>query len=835
MTAGDTAIQELLHDFRDASLVAYREVEQVLPAIRSHGERVALTWLLACRRLFDFDREAGRAFIRGSAAAEQVSETVVPWTEQALQFVRWRGSWRALEGFMTNLPRAYGSLGHAGERRWAEIGFAWCARQLESGSAFFSTPVTDLAGRQGSAGIEQLAVPAEELFESRKLLLSTYLAGAIRVRNLLGAQAILPWALRGADIMQSGRARGEAYFRLESEESLALLLEHLPGFRLSDRNRLLGMLLEVWYGASFELKESSWSPEKGRPFVETDGRNLYFPAVMASRDEAVLSVLHGAGHMRYGTFDRLAMKEMFATANVDFPDSGPVSWVPLYMRYGDDALRFQLIFDLCEDLRVDFRVQHAVPNYLSRLAASARAATPRPPEAAAYFDLALASLEEAKTAMNPNAPRGRQFGPLFDPAATVADAYRIAAAIYSNDELPRVTDLETFHSAYLPGRGPNATRLAHPQQRQEEQQTQAGAEQQNEREEQGEEESETAQSAESGDQQDGGRHKEVAGYGDSSGTAAQSASRSDAQQQGQAAADKGVPYPEWDYREQRYKRNWSWVQEKKLAESNMAETNRLERQYSNALKRLKKAIQAQKPARLAPLLRQLDGDDMDINAVVGYVAEKQAGRSPKPAIYRRREMRQREIAVTLLADMSTSIMQHLPEGGGRLVDRVRAGVLLFAESMEEVGDAYSIAGFCSKYRDNVSYYTIKGFDQPLSEDVRSQIGGMSGRLATRMGAAVRHATARFEQVESRRRLLLILSDGRPEDYDDGGDRRYLHEDTRMAVKEAVARGVHPFCITVDTMANQYLPQIFGKGHYLVLDHINSLPNKLPEIYFRLRR
>ena len=198
-------------------------------------------------------------------------------------------------------------------------------------------------------------------------------------------------------------------------------------------------------------------------------------------------------------------------------------------------------------------------------------------------------------------------------------------------------------------------------------------------------------------------------------------------------------------------------------------------------------------------------------------------------------MRQREVAVTLLADMSTSIMQHLPEGGGRLVDRVRAGVLLFAESMEEVGDAYSIAGFCSKYRDNVSYYTIKGFDEPLTQDIRSQIGGMSGRLATRMGAAIRHATSSFSGVESRRRLLLILSDGRPEDYDDGGDRRYLHEDTRMAVKEAVARGVHPFCITVDTMANQYLPQIFGKGHYLVLDHINSLPNKLPEIYFRLRR
>ncbi|HEY9446904.1 MAG TPA: VWA domain-containing protein, partial [Burkholderiales bacterium] len=400
---------------------------------------------------------------------------------------------------------------------------------------------------------------------------------------------------------------------------------------------------------------------------------------------------------------------------------------------------------------------------------------------------------------------------------------------------PPVADLEAFHGAYLPGRGPNATRVVYPQEQEDQpQQTQAGAEQREQPQEQGQDDGEAAQNAESGDQQDGAKQQEMTGYGDSSGTAAQAGSRNDKPADGKAA-DKGIPYPEWDYREARYKRNWSWVQEKKLAESNMNETKRLMTQYGHALRRLKKAIQAQKPTRLAPELRQLDGDDMDLNAVVSYVAERRAGHSPEPAIYRRREMRQREVAVTLLADMSTSIMQHLPEGGGRLVDRVRAGVLLFAESMEEVGDSYSIAGFCSKYRDNVSYYAIKGFDEPLSEDIRSTIGGMSGRLATRMGAAIRHATRRFEGIESRRRLLLILSDGRPEDYDDGGDRRYLHEDTRMAVKEAVAKGVHPYCITVDTMANQYLPQIFGKGHYLVLDHINSLPNKLPEIYLRLRR
>jgi hypothetical protein len=833
------AIDEQLAQLRDASSLAHREVEQVLPQITPHGEDTTLAWVTACRRLNEYDREAGKAFVRGSREAERVSETVLPWTEQALQFLRWRGAWRALEGYMANLPRAYGSLGHAGQRRWAEIGFIWCERQIDSGSAYFATPVVDLSGRQGITGIEQLTQPAEELFESRKLLLATYLAGAIRVRNLLGAQAILPWALRGADILQSGRARGEAYFRLESEESLALLLDQLPGFRLTERHRLVAMLLDVWYGQGFDVKEGSWSPEKGRPFVETDGRTIYFPAVMPNRDEAVLGALHTAAHMRFGTFDRLAMKELFGDAGAEFPEAGPVSWAPLYARYGDDALRFQLIFDLCEDLRVDFRVQQLVPNYLQRLLATARSA-PRHPETGVYYGLAVESIEQALAALihqyGNDGVRDERFAPLLDPAATVADAWRLAAAIYKDKGLPPVTDLEAFHAAYLPGRGPNTTRLAHPQEQdQNQQQTQSGAEGEQRPQDGADESNESPQNAESGDERDGGKRQEIAGFGDTSGSSSRATGRSDEQRPGSGASEKGIGYPEWDYRESRYKRNWSWVQEKKLAESNITETNRLMNQYAAALKRLKKAIQAQKPTRLAPQLRQLDGEDMDLNAVVSYIVEKHAGRSPKPAIYRRREMRQREIAVTLLADMSTSIMQHLPEGGGRLVDRVRAGVLLFAEGMEEVGDPYSIAGFCSKYRDNVSYYTIKDFEEPLSQDIRSQIGGMSGRLATRMGAAIRHATACFEGIESRRRLLLILSDGRPEDYDDGGDRRYLHEDTRMAVKEAVAKGVHPFCITVDTMANQYLPQIFGRGHYMVLDHINSLPNKLPEIYFRLRR
>ena len=819
------------------SFVAHREALAALPALDHHGEAVLLQWLDAARRLYEHDSEAGKTFIRGSLDAEKISETISPWTAQALLFLQWPAPAPALGGFMQNLPRAFGMLGHAGQRRWAEIGFLWCGRHAESGRAYFATEVPDLACRQGIAGVEQLCAPMEELYESRKLMPATYLAGAIRVRNLLGAQAVLPWASRGADIMQSGRARGETYFRLESEESLSVLLEHLPGFRMSERNRLLTLLLEIWYEHAFDLKESSWSPEKGRPFVETDGRSIFIPAVMPDRDEAILAVLHAAGHQAFGGFDRAALAAMFQAAGSELPASGPIAWAPLFERYGDDALRFQLLFDACEDLRIDWRVQTLVPNYLSRLHATGISHRLRPPEALPYYDWALASVGGALAVL-----RGETAGldarllRLLDPAATIADAFIAAAEFFGEHELLPVTDLEIFRGAYLPGRAPNAARSAHAQSSQEQsQQTQAGADGQNEAQDGGGEEQEPQQNADTGGDQSGERTMQVPSEGQSAGSRAQSLQGSQPQEKGGAGSDKGKPYPEWDYREGCYKPNWSWVQEKPLGEFNLAEANRLTAQYAIALKRLKKAIQAQKPTRLAPKVRQFEGDDIDLNAAVAYVAEQRAGMSPQPSIYRRREVKQRDVSVTLLADMSTSIMQHLPEGGGRLVDRVRAGVLLFAESMNEVGDAYSIAGFCSKYRDNVSYYTIKDFDEPFTQHIKSVIGGISGRLATRMGAAIRHATARFAGIESRRRLLLILSDGRPEDYDDGGDRRYLHEDTRMAVKEAVACGVHPFCITVDTMSNQYLPQIFGKGHYLVLDHINSLPNKLPEIYLRLRR
>ena len=834
-------IEHLLGALRELSPAASRAAEETLPPILAHGEEAAAAWLDTARKLVAHDRESGHAFIAGSRRAEEASEQVLPWTEQAATFTRWAGSARAVEAFMHELPAAYDMLGHAGEQRWAELGLRWCERHLDSGRAYFAIPVAELSGRQGIAGIEQLLDCAEELYHSRHLMLVTYLQGALRVRNLLGAQAVTPWAMRGSDIMQSGRARGEAYFRLESEESLRLLLDSLPGYRPVEHTRLLSLLVEIWFGESIELKEGNWTPEKGRPFIECDGQGLMLPPVLTDQDETVLSVLHSAGSIIHGSYDPKDVRRMFEASGLTAPREGEaITMDPLFTRFGDDAQRFKLLFDIAEDLRVDIAVNRNVPNHLRRMRRAAEGMGVPPDPAGSYYRYALETIKLALGLPTALSEREQElFGRLASPQAGIADAFEVALQLYELTDLPLIDSREATVLAYLPGRSPNATRAFQPRERSSDSQAGEAEGEQGEGEQQ---EHETGEEQDSESQEAAGEREESSeadeqqanSAGKTSGVGSARKRQEQPSDKGQGS-DKGIPYPEWDYREQRLKRNWAWVQEKKLAESNLGEARRLEQEYAVTLKKLKQALQAQKPTRLAPQRRQYDGEEIDLEAAITYVTEREAGMSPEATVYRRRVLNQREVAVILLADLSTSIMQLLPEGRGRLVDRVRAGILLFAESLEMVGDAYAIAGFCSKYRDNVSYYRIKDFDEPWTTEVKAQVGGLSGRLATRMGTAIRHATACFEGVQSRRRLLLLVSDGRPEDYDDGGDRRYLHEDTRMAVKEAVARGVHPYCITVDTLANEYLPQIFGKGHYLVLDHINSLPRRLPEIYLKLRR
>ena len=823
------ALRRELAELEAISFVAHRDAGAALAALTEYGEAAALAWLRAARTLFEHDRDAGKAYIRGSAEVAEAAGELLPWVERMLRFAQWRGSWRAVEGAMEHLAPAYRLLGRAGALAWLDLGLLWCGRGLEAGAAYFAQPVATLMGPSGDVtALRALLAPAEALYGERRLPLAIYLAGAPRARDLLGADALAVWARRGADVLQAGRLRGEAYFRLESEESRDVLLQHLPGYRLPEHRRVLGLVLAAWLGEAYELRVSEWSPEQGRPFVETDGAALYVPAAMAQREEAWLAVLHAAGHLRFDGCERGAIDELHRRADLAQPSLDAdrrVTWRPLFAPYGADMVRFQLIFDLCEDHRIDAALARVIPNYLPRLLAAARAANVPEGPAGAYFRAAAQGLEALAQG------GGGMLAVLAQSSATLVDAWALAQELYDEGSFPPMT-LAQRAAAYLPWRGPNAARAVYPRAR-------SGARAEDAVDASQPQPAEPS-SAGRKDRPEAGDERELdtlaeqtAGSGGRVGAGVPQPARFAARVRAAAVGVQGLPYAEWDYRESAYKARWAWVQERTLSERDETGAQACLARHAPVLARLKRALQAQQPRRPAPRRRQWEGDELDLDAALEFIAERKAGLAPKPAVYRQRRLLQRDASVLLLADLSTSIMQPAT-AGGRVVDSLRAAMLLFAESLEAVGDPYALCGFASKYRDGVSFYTLKDFDAPLTADVRAQLGGLSGRLATRMGAALRHAVTRFDG-RCARQLLLIVSDGRPADYDDGGDERYLMEDTRMAVKEAVDAGVHPFCLTLDAGGTDYLPRVFGPGHYLVLDRIEALPQKLPEIYLRLRR
>ncbi|WP_018951132.1 nitric oxide reductase activation protein NorD [Thioalkalivibrio sp. AKL12] len=832
-------IEEILQHLEDISFVAHRDTKEALPAIRPFGATIARRWIETARDLFFHDREAGKSFMRHSARLAEHMQTVELWLEQAAHFQEWVNSNYALEGFMAQADRVYAEWGEAGEREWAEIGLRWCARSLPDARAYFEAPFDKLSGGRGIEGLRALIEPAEKLFDERGLTLDAYLEGAPIARNLVGDTGLLSWARRGADLLKAGRSRGEAYFRLESDESLKLLLEALPGFRPRMNGRFLRLVLMAWLDADIPLADSSWKPGEGRPMLETDGRRLFMPAVMDSREEAIVATQHAAAHLAFDTYAQPDVERLFERAGAEHPpldDKSRITWRPLFAQFEARMFSFQVLFDLAEDLRVNTRLAPRIPNFLSRLVELARAHERPEGAAGIYYDFAL----RAHEALLRGEPQDPRLARMLEPDADIVTAWAVGEELFADDTFPDIT-IEERAEAYLPGLSLNQSLPVYPQRKRDgsladfrdhEAHDEHKLEHQKQ-EEQPQQAPEQAQKDPDADIQT--PQQETSGTGGRIGTGIPQPAQVAKRGVPYTPRKDGIPYPEWDYREQRYISDWVNLYERVLDDENPELAATILSENADTLKRLTRGLEMQRPMRLAPQRKQLDGDELDTEAVIDYIADKKAGLSPKAFIYRRRAVQHRDTSVLMLADMSTSIMARHPSGQGKIVDRIREGMMLFAEAIEKVGDPYALAGFASKQRDQVNYYWLKDFNEDLNDTVRARIAGVSGRLASRMGAGIRHSLEAFKRNSSQRRLLLILTDGRPADYDDGGDQRYLHEDTRMAMKEAVDAGIHPFCITLDPSGSEYLPAIFGPGHYTIIDHVDELPRRLPEIYLRLRQ
>lgn len=293
-------------------------------------------------------------------------------------------------------------------------------------------------------------------------------------------------------------------------------------------------------------------------------------------------------------------------------------------------------------------------------------------------------------------------------------------------------------------------------------------------------------------------------------------------------------YSEWDYQIQLERPTWVTVQEKRAKAGDIALVDAIATQYKREIFRMKFLLDAMQPQEVQRIRKLEDGDEIDINAAIASTIDIRMGQQPDPRIMMRSVRKIRDISVLVLLDLSESTNETVSGQEFSVLDLTRQATVLLADAISKIGDPFAIHGFCSDGRHDVEYFRYKDFNQPYDEQPKAKLAGMTGQLSTRMGAAIRHASHYLNLQRSSKKLLLIITDGEPADVD-VRDPQYLRYDTKKAVEEAGRSGVITFCMSLDPRADQYVSRIFGAKNYMVVDHVERLPEKLPLLYAGLTR
>ncbi len=291
---------------------------------------------------------------------------------------------------------------------------------------------------------------------------------------------------------------------------------------------------------------------------------------------------------------------------------------------------------------------------------------------------------------------------------------------------------------------------------------------------------------------------------------------------------EGIFLPEWDYKKQSLQPDHCRLFPMIAAN---AVPCALPKHLNHTARKLKAQFQQLAPARIW-YRGQQDGCEIDLDAYLRFTSDRASGyQAVADNLYRDLRVGARDLACLLLADLSLSTDSWI-NNQRRVIDVVQDSLFLFAESLDATSDPFAIYGFSSRKRDPIRFHQIKTFQERYSADIRGRINAIKPGYYTRMGAAIRHGANLLTEQPASRRLLLILTDGKPNDLDQY-EGRYGIEDTRQAVNAARQLGLQPFCVTIDRRGNDYLPYLFGSGNYVLIHKPSQLPRELPLLYAKL--
>ena len=283
-------------------------------------------------------------------------------------------------------------------------------------------------------------------------------------------------------------------------------------------------------------------------------------------------------------------------------------------------------------------------------------------------------------------------------------------------------------------------------------------------------------------------------------------------------------YPEWDARRGAYLPDHVRVLEspaEPLGEPPVADA-----QAARRIRAVRRQFEALRPRRVI-LPGQPDGEDLDLDAAVRARTDLAATGEGSDRVWRAARSEARDLAVSILLDISRSTESAVT--GRAVIDIEREALTALAWGLEAAGDRAAIDAFSSLRRDRVFLRRVKGFDEAMGPGVEARIAGLCPGHYTRLGAAVRHVSARLARRSETRRLLLVVTDGKPNDLDHYEGRHGI-EDSRMAIREARRTGLSVYGVTIDARGQAWFPRLFGRGGYAVIPDPDRLTSALPEIY-----
>ena len=292
------------------------------------------------------------------------------------------------------------------------------------------------------------------------------------------------------------------------------------------------------------------------------------------------------------------------------------------------------------------------------------------------------------------------------------------------------------------------------------------------------------------------------------------------------AVGEGIKLDEWDYTKETYLKNYCLVnpifmkseQDKELDHATQHLANKVKSEFAMyAFNRLKE--------KNLPF-----GEELNIDAWIAYSTSAIKSQE-KQNFFENTIKKERDLSTLILADISLST-EAMVTNELSILDIIKQSLFVFADAVDALGDPLSIYAFSSVKNTKVRYHVLKNFNEEYSGQIRGRIDDLRAGYYTRLGTAIRQSTSILQKQKTQNKLMLIISDGKPNDID-RYEGRYGVEDTKKAIVEARKLGIIPFCITVDSESYEYLPQIFGKDGYTYIRDIKKLPQSLPEIYMNL--